>query len=111
MLMAVMSNYRTITNDTENRKRIELMLFKRLTERIQKYADRGFKVQYVFTDDVAPWIRNRFHYGEWKNLRNQAAQEQEPEIDEAAFPDGWLRNDQEADAHAAWSAVGAPPGF
>lgn len=43
----------------------EEFLFKRLQERIQKYQDRGFDPIFVETQEVLPWIENRFHYGEW----------------------------------------------
>jgi hypothetical protein len=45
---------------------VEKMLFSRMTQRIEKYIERGFTPRYVETDEVLPWIRNRFHYGVWK---------------------------------------------
>jgi len=41
-------------------------LYERLIQRITKYHQRGFKCEWVDTDEVLPWIKNRFHYGEWK---------------------------------------------
>lgn len=45
---------------------VEKMLFTRMTQRIEKYIERGFTPRYVETSEVLPWIRNRFHYGVWK---------------------------------------------
>lgn len=44
----------------------EDFLFKRLEERTTKYKDRGFTPYYFETNQVLDWIKNRFHYGEWK---------------------------------------------
>lgn len=41
-------------------------LYNRLTERIKKYQDRGIGVNWINTDIILPWVKNRFHYGEWK---------------------------------------------
>ena len=50
-------------------KHSEHFLFGRLMTRIEKYKKRGFEAVFVETDVVLPWIRNRFHYGEWyKNI-------------------------------------------
>lgn len=48
----------------------EHFMFDRLQERIRKYSDRGFGVTWIETDEVIPWIKNRFHYSEW--LRKMA---------------------------------------
>lgn len=44
----------------------EKLLFKRIIERMKKYDTRGFKCILIDTEEVQPWIKNRFHYGEWK---------------------------------------------
>ena len=44
----------------------EEFLVKRFAERTKKYQERGFIPYYVETNEVLPWIKNRFHYGEWK---------------------------------------------
>lgn len=43
----------------------EEMMFKRFKDRIRKYSDRGFGVEWIDTTYPLPWIKNRFHYGEW----------------------------------------------
>ncbi len=43
----------------------EQFLYSRLTERINKYAARGFVPEYNPTSELLPWIRNRFQYAEW----------------------------------------------
>lgn len=45
----------------------EKFLFNRFHQRIKKYRERGFSPVWVETDVVLPWIKNRFHYGEWKS--------------------------------------------
>ena len=35
-------------------------------QRIKKYSDRGFGVTWINTTRVLRWIKNRFHYAEWK---------------------------------------------
>ncbi len=44
----------------------EDMMYRRFMERIKKYSDRGFGVTWVNTNKALPWIKNRFHYAEWK---------------------------------------------
>jgi len=44
----------------------EESLFERIQSRIAKYEERGFKVNWIETNEVLPWIKNRFHYGSWK---------------------------------------------
>lgn len=44
----------------------EAFLFKRFCQRIEKYENRGYRPSWIHTDIVLPWIKNRFHYGEWK---------------------------------------------
>ena len=46
----------------------ETMLFERLQGRIGKYVGRGFSPCYVRTDEVMPWIKQRFCYVDWDNL-------------------------------------------
>ena len=46
----------------------EEFLYQRILERIKKYKQRGFNVVWYKTDYVLPWIQNRFHYGEWKQI-------------------------------------------
>lgn len=48
-------------------EQVEAHLYKRFAERIKKYKDRGFGVNWIDTDEIIPWIKNRFHYGEWMN--------------------------------------------
>lgn len=45
----------------------ENMMYSRFIERIKKYSDRGFGVTWIETTTVLPWIKNRFHYAEWKS--------------------------------------------
>lgn len=40
-------------------------LYNRFRERIQKYQNRGYGVNWIDTTTIIPWVRNRFHYGEW----------------------------------------------
>lgn len=44
----------------------EAYLYKRFCQRVKKYEKRGFRPVWFPTEIVLPWIRNRFHYGEWK---------------------------------------------
>ena len=44
----------------------EKYLFNRFHQRIKKYRERGFSPVWIETDVVLPWIKNRFHYGEWR---------------------------------------------
>lgn len=41
-------------------------MYDRLMHRIEKYKGRGYNCVWTHTDEVQPWIKNRFHYGEWK---------------------------------------------
>jgi hypothetical protein len=41
-------------------------LYNRFAERVKKYQDRGFGVNWKETDTIIPWIRTRFNYAEWK---------------------------------------------
>lgn len=41
----------------------EKYLFSRIGKRVKKYQARGFKCQWLVTEQVQPWILNRFHYG------------------------------------------------
>jgi hypothetical protein len=50
-------------------------LYNRFIDRIKKYQDRGYGVNWVMTDIIIPWVRNRFHYGVW--LLPQEPQEQQ----------------------------------
>lgn len=40
-------------------------LYTRFAERVKKYQDRGFGVNWKETDTIIPWIRTRFNYAEW----------------------------------------------
>ena len=40
-------------------------LYSRFVGRIKKYQERGFGVNWIETDQIIPWVRNRFHYAEW----------------------------------------------
>lgn len=40
-------------------------LYKRFAERVKKYQDRGFGINWIETNKIIPWVTNRFHYGEW----------------------------------------------
>ena len=44
----------------------ETMMYRRFMDRIKKYSDRGFGVTWINTTRILPWIKNRFHYAEWK---------------------------------------------
>jgi hypothetical protein len=44
---------------------IHEQLYARFTERVKKYQDRGFGVNWIETNKIIPWVTNRFHYGEW----------------------------------------------
>lgn len=48
--------------DANNRN---TFLYKRLAERVKKYQGRGFGVNWIKTDTILPWIKNRFYYAEW----------------------------------------------
>lgn len=41
------------------------MLYNRFAERIKKYQNRGFGVNWIDTNKIILWVINRFHYGEW----------------------------------------------
>lgn len=54
------------TRDESNlAKNIHKALYNRFTERVKKYQDRGFGVNWIDTNKIIPWVTNRFHYGEW----------------------------------------------
>lgn len=40
-------------------------LYNRFCERVKKYQSRGYGVNWIDTDVIIPWVKNRFHYGEW----------------------------------------------
>ena len=40
------------------------ILCKRMEERLKKYQGRGYKMHIIETDEVIPWIKNRFFYAE-----------------------------------------------
>lgn len=40
-------------------------LYSRFVDRVKKYQNRGYGVNWIDTDVIIPWVRNRFHYGEW----------------------------------------------
>lgn len=40
-------------------------LYNRFTERVKKYQNRGIGVNWIETDTIIPWVRNRFHYATW----------------------------------------------
>lgn len=40
-------------------------LYTRFAERVKKYQDRGFGVNWKETDIIIPWIKTRFNYAEW----------------------------------------------
>lgn len=40
-------------------------LYKRFTERVKKYQNRGYGVNWIETDEIIPWVKNRFCYAEW----------------------------------------------
>lgn len=49
-------------------------LYNRFTERVKKYQDRGYGVNWIETDVIIPWVKNRFCYGEWllpEHLKDQ----------------------------------------
>lgn len=46
----------------------EDMLYNRFIERIRKYSNRGFGAKWVETKNILPWVKNRFHYAEWKTI-------------------------------------------
>ena len=51
--------------DSINREqKITSFLYKRFTERVEKYQNRGFGINWVKTGEVIPWIKNRFFYAE-----------------------------------------------
>jgi len=37
----------------------------RFIERVKKYQKRGYGINWIETDQIIPWVENRFHYGEW----------------------------------------------
>ena len=69
----------TLKNFRDPNKEIhgaEKMMYQRFLQRIQKYSDRGFGVKWIKTVQILPWIKNRFHYAEWKNeVSNEKSQE------------------------------------
>ena len=57
-----------IDNQTHDQKYIDeyyLHLYKRFAERVKKYQDRGYGVNWLNLKEIIPWITHRFHYGEW----------------------------------------------
>ena len=40
-------------------------LYIRFVGRIKKYQERGFGVNWIETDKILPWVKNRFHYADW----------------------------------------------
>ncbi|SNW62639.1 Hypothetical protein ORPV_735 [Orpheovirus IHUMI-LCC2] len=49
----------------------ETTLHNRLLERINKYKSRGLECQWIDNSEVVPlWIKNRFHYAEWKDFHH-----------------------------------------
>ena len=42
-----------------------IRLYNRFTERVKKYQDRGFGINWIETNKIIPWVLNRFHYNEW----------------------------------------------
>ena len=67
-----------------NRGGAEDMMYLRFMQRIKKYSDRGFGVTWVNTTRVLPWIKNRFHYAEWK-----------PDSGEEKFVESTYENDED----------------
>lgn len=50
----------------------EDFLFNRIMNRTDKYKSRGFECFFYETKTVLPWIKNRFHYGEWGNIPSKS---------------------------------------
>ena len=63
----------------------EDMMYRRFMERIKKYSDRGFGVTWVNTTKALPWIKNRFHYAEWKPDNGEKEEIEEDQNDEEKF--------------------------
>lgn len=40
-------------------------LYNRFSERVKKYQSRGYGVNWIETDVIIPWVKNRFHYAQW----------------------------------------------
>lgn len=47
-------------------------LYLRFSERIQKYQSRGYPTVWVDTPVIIPWVKNRFHYGEWSMMADSS---------------------------------------
>lgn len=48
------------TNATKNG-----MLYSRFVDRVTKYQNRGYGINWIDTNKIIPWVINRFHYAEW----------------------------------------------
>jgi hypothetical protein len=53
-----------LDDENEPRKSHEY-LYTRFADRIKKYQERGFGVNWKETDQILPWVRKRFNYAEW----------------------------------------------
>jgi hypothetical protein len=79
--LSYLSNNRT-GSIIPNHGGAEDMMYVRFMNRIKKYSDRGFGVTWINTTKALPWIKNRFHYAEWKP---QSDVESEKEVEEKTF--------------------------
>jgi hypothetical protein len=60
--LEILNKHKKENRDNEKH---DARLYKRFAERVKKYQDRGYGVNWIETDNIIPWIINRFHYGEW----------------------------------------------
>ncbi len=61
--MDILNKHITYTN--KSGEHIHEAFYHRFIDRVKKYQSRGYGVNWVETDVIIPWIKKRFHYGEW----------------------------------------------
>lgn len=62
-----------VTYEDEKDETKHAVLYTRFADRIKKYQTRRYGVNWIETDIIIPWVKKRFHYGEWD--KNEAATE------------------------------------
>jgi hypothetical protein len=62
----LMDEHKEYDNDNETDERdMNSRMHNRFIERVKKYQKRGYAIKWIETDQIIPWVKNRFHYGEW----------------------------------------------
>ena len=69
-MLEYLNSDNTIINNSDYYKRFSETSvlgtsLRKFSERIVKYQKRGYGVNWIETDKIIPWVKNRFFYGEY----------------------------------------------